>query len=323
MRIRIKDTNGIIKSYHTQRYKTIRRGFLEVLSKELGSKQFQIQIQDYNCGWSDWVTVDLNVIEAETIATPSIKETIPVLDLGGSVVLNFKNNISKILDNTNNENDLKVDLTDTQLSISGYTQGTYNLSIKNYKSYDDDDDDLNKNKEIVKTEISYSKSLEVPITVKGPVENSELKTIEFEVNSNTITLSEASIKQKLGTLPEGYEVHSIYLRSIVVSSAPKSGGTYIYNPQVEAEIIHNNGFVCKLYHTEVNDDNSLNTELVKEVLCLNGEETINFKGNELPIDSDSIFEVQSGNNNTEIDETNILSFKLYVYIAPSGREISN
>ena len=139
MRIRIKDTNGIIKSYHTQRYKTIRRGFLEVLSKELGTKTFQIQIQDYNCGWSDWVSVDLNVIDKETLAIPSLTNTLSPLDLGGSDVLNFNTNNPKIIENLYNENDLTVKLTNTQLSLSGYTQGTYNLKIKNYKSYDDDD----------------------------------------------------------------------------------------------------------------------------------------------------------------------------------------
>ena len=317
MRIRIKDTNGIIKSYHTQRYKTIRRGFLEVLSKELGTKTFQIQIQDYNCGWSDWVSVDLNVIDKETLAIPSLTNTLSPLDLGGSDVLNFNTNNPKIIENLYNENDLTVKLTNTQLSLSGYTQGTYNLKIKNYKSYDDDDDDdeLTKNKDIVKSESIYSEALDLNVQIKGPVDNSELRTVELDVNSNTITLSEVTILQKLGTLPENYTVHSIYLRNLNVSSKPKSGGTYIYNPQKESEIIHNNGFICKFFKTTL-DDETLSTELVKETLCLNEIETMNFKGNELLVDSDVKLEVQSGNNDPEIDETKIISLTLYVYIAP-------
>ena len=298
MRIRIKDPSGIIKSYHTERLETIRRGVLEVISNEIGSKTFQIQVQDYGCGWSEWTTVNLNVIENEVLEAPSLQETLPELELGQKVVLNFNNNNEKILENSINENDLGVEFTNSQLILNAYTQGTYNLSVKNYKTYENIDE-LNKNSENEKSGTQYSSALDIPVIVKGP-EGCQLQTIDFEVDSNTITLSEASIKQKLGD----YNIHSIYLRQLVVSSKPQDGGTYTQNPQTEAEIIHNNGFLCKFYN---------NDTFVKEILCLNTSETLNFKGNEFQINFDDVFEVKSGNSNST-DITKIISLKLYCYI---------
>lgn len=298
MRIRIKDPNGILKSYHTERYQTIRRGFLEVLSNEIGSRTFQIQVQDYGCGWSDWTTVNLNVIENEIIETPSLKDSLPELELGQRVVLNFKSNTKKLIEGVPNSNDLGVSFTDSQLILTAYTKGTYNLSVKNYKTYETQDE-LNKNMEYEKSGTQYSNILNIPVVVKGP-DNSELQEIEFEVNSNTVTLSEATIKQKLGDLG----IHSIYLRQLVVSSSPQDGGSYIQDPQTEAEIIHNNGFLCKFYNSG---------SFVKETLCLNVSETLDFKGNEFQVNFDDVFEVKSGNTDSS-DITKIISLKLYCYI---------
>lgn len=333
MRIRVKDPNGIIKLTRTERTPTFRRGQFQILANEIGTQKFSVSIKDYGKGWSEYREVDINVVESETVAPPTITTSAPYeSEVGSTQRLEFGDSNDKLLTNPNSEYDIGVTNTNSAITFRGYTPGIYKFVLTNQKLVGYISDNANKDYDIEASEYIKSEPLEFEVEIAKTIDNEKCSLVKLSIKPETeIYNFDSAVMMELlkDKIPEEQEPKQLFIRRLKLKCKPKNNNPYVVNPQTQNDILTNNGYTACIYNISQDETDTANIDktLFQEVLIQNGETWVDYRGNEF--EGQDGLEIVSKNDETYITQNQeklgldtyaILEMELYIIIGSKATE---